>query len=199
MTSKIDKVMKDLEEGRLISEMEIKTICEQATKIFKTQENVRKIQAPVSVCGDIHGQFTDLLELFQIGGTCPDTSYLFLGDYVDRGKNSVETIIYLFCLKIKHPERITLIRGNHESRVTSREYGFHKECLAKYRSENVWKYITDVFDYLSIAALIDNKIFAAHGGLSPKIQFVNEVKKLKINFFFRYQKLTGFKIFLLMG
>lgn len=172
----ITQTMKEIEEGILIPELRIKSICEEVSKLFKKQENIRKIEAPVTVCGDIHGQFEDLQELFIIGGSLPETSYLFLGDYVDRGSKSIETIIYLFCLKIKYPERITMIRGNHESRITSKAYGFYKECLFKYHNcDNVWKFVTDTFDFMPIGALIGDEIFAVHGGLSPKVEYIEDV------------------------
>ena len=109
------------------------------------------------------------MELFRTGGEIPNSRYVFLGDYVDRGYNSVETLELLLCLKIKYPGHITLLRGNHESRQISLSYGFYEEIMRKYGNTNPWRYFTEVFDYFSIAAIIEGKIFCIHGGLSPYI------------------------------
>ena len=128
--------------------------------------------------GDIHGQFYDLLEVFKVGGELPYTSYLFLGDYVDRGAHSVEVITLLCLLKIRYPKRMFMIRGNHETRGITQNYGFYMECQTKFNNLTVWEDFTDMFDYIPIAATIDNKIFAVHGGLSPSIESLFEIEEL---------------------
>ncbi len=111
------------------------------------------------MCGDVHGQFHDLVELFRIGGNSPDTNYLFMGDYVDRGYHSVETVTLLVALKVRYKERVTILRGNHESRQITQVYGFYDEVLRKYGNPNVWKYFTDLFDYLPLTALIEDQVY----------------------------------------
>jgi len=116
MSSDIDRQIEQLRNCECIKESEVKALCAKAREILVEESNVQRVDAPVTICGDIHGQFYDLMELFKVGGECPDTNYLFLGDFVDRGFNSVETFLLLLALKVRYPDRITLIRGNHESR-----------------------------------------------------------------------------------
>ena len=118
------------------------------------------------------------MELFRVGGECPHANYLFLGDFVDRGYYSLETFLLLLALKVRYPHRITLIRGNHESRQITQVYGFYDECLRKYGSVNVWRYCTEIFDYLSLTATIEDKIFTVHGGLSPSINTLDQIRDI---------------------
>jgi len=177
-SQEIDSWIEQLRECKKLQENQVKYLCERAKDIFAKESNVREVQSPVIVCGDIHGQFQDLMELFKIGGDTPNTNYLFMGDYVDRGYHSVETVSLLVALKIRHQDRITILRGNHESRVTSQVYGFYDECLRKYGNANVWKYFTDLFDYLPLTALINDQIFCLHGGLSPSVGTLDEIRVL---------------------
>ena len=113
-----------------------------------------------------------------MGGDVPDTNYLFMGDFVDRGFYSVETFLLLLALKVRYPDRITLIRGNHESRQITQVYGFYDECLRKYGNANVWKYLTDLFDYLPLTAVVENQIFCLHGGLSPSLDTLDMIRDI---------------------
>ena len=172
----VDKWLETLKQGNCIPENDVKSLCDKVKEIFIEESNVQPVTAPVIVCGDIHGQIYDLFELFEKGGQIPDSKYVFMGDYVDRGFNSVEVFSLLLALKLKYPNYITLLRGNHESRQISFTYGFLEEVNKKYGNSNVWNYFTDLFDYLPIAALIEGKIFCIHGGLSPLISTVDQIR-----------------------
>ena len=171
-----DKWIETIKEGKCLSEHDLKILCDKVQELLVEESNVQPVSAPVIVCGDIHGQFYDLMNLFEKGGDLPDKKYLFLGDYVDRGYNSVETLQYLLCLKLKYQGRITLLRGNHESRQICFSYGFYEEITRKYGNANPWRYFNDLFDYLPIAAIIEGKIFCVHGGLSPLISTVDQIR-----------------------
>ncbi|KAK9476400.1 Metallo-dependent phosphatase-like protein [Lipomyces japonicus] len=175
-TINLDNCIERLYNRELLAESVVEALCSKAKELFVTESNVIHIKAPVSVVGDIHGQFFDLLELFKVGGFPPDTNYLFLGDYVDRGYFSIETMSLLTCLKLRYPQRIYLVRGNHESRGISQNYGFYTECKAKYGNANVWYYFTDMFDYLTLSVVIDDRIFCIHGGLSPNVHSIDQIK-----------------------
>ncbi|KAJ6408983.1 hypothetical protein OIU84_008641 [Salix udensis] len=132
---------------------------------------------PLRLPGDIHGQYSDLLRLFEYGGFPPSANYLFLGDYVDRGKQSLETICLLLAYKIKYPENFFLLRGNHESASINRIYGFYDECKRRFNVK-LWKTFTDCFNCLPVAALIDDKILCMHGGLSPDLTNLDQIRNL---------------------
>ncbi|SBT34126.1 serine/threonine protein phosphatase 4, putative (PPP4) [Plasmodium ovale wallikeri] len=174
----LEKQIDTLKKCELLGEKEVKILCNEAKVVLVREENIRHVSLPVVICGDIHGQFYDLKELFNIGNNIPEVNYIFLGDYVDRGKYSIETFLLLLALKLKYPSHVTLIRGNHESRQVTEVYGFYDECIKKYGSVNVWKYCTDVFDYLSIGAIIDGNYFCIHGGLSPSFSKIDELKEI---------------------
>lgn len=161
-----------------LAEHEIKMLCERARPVLLGQSMLLELEAPIKICGDIHGQFTDLLRLFEYGGFPPESNYLFLGDYVDRGKQSIETICLLLAYKIQYPENFFILRGNHESAGINRIYGFYDECKRRY-SIKLWKVFSDVFNCLPASALIDEKILCMHGGLSPELQSLQQIAELE--------------------
>ena len=165
--------------GKLVElkEEEIKFLIEKSLPIIREQKMLIELEAPLHICGDIHGQYYDLLRIFEYCGYPGDNTYLFLGDYVDRGKQSLETICLLLCYKIKYPDKVTLLRGNHESSVTNRIYGFYDECKRRY-NVRIWKSFTELFNYLPVAAIIDDKILCMHGGLSPELKNIQNISDI---------------------
>jgi serine/threonine-protein phosphatase PP1 catalytic subunit len=160
-----------------LKEEEIKFLIDKSLQILKEQKMLVVLEAPIHVCGDIHGQYYDLLRIFEHCGYPGEYNYLFLGDYVDRGKQSLETICLLLCYKIKFPNKVTLLRGNHESSVTNRIYGFYDECKRRY-NVRIWRSFTDLFNFLPVAALIDEKILCMHGGLSPELKNLQNIENI---------------------
>lgn len=232
---------------KYLSEQHMKQLCEIVKEYMMEESNVQPVSTPVTICGDIHGQFYDLLELFRVSGGMPDETdaeppktstvvitpaqleppasisipkrrkqlensknnaedaaddddttnssrsdrsgnapsvddvrlnrnFIFLGDYVDRGYFSLETLTLLLCLKAKYPDRVTLVRGNHESRQITQVYGFYEECFQKYGNASVWKACCQVFDFMTLGAIIDGKVLCVHGGLSPEIRTLDQVR-----------------------
>ncbi|KAH9952610.1 Metallo-dependent phosphatase-like protein [Russula dissimulans] len=157
---------------------EIVAICQAAREIFLSQPTLIELSPPVKIVGDVHGQYSDLIRLFEMCGFPPASNYLFLGDYVDRGKQSLETFLLLLCYKIKYPENFFLLRGNHECANVTRVYGFYDECKRRCNIKT-WKTFVDVFNCLPIAAIVASKIFCVHGGLSPSLQSMEDIKALQ--------------------
>lgn len=165
--------------GKLVNlaEEEIKALCLKAREIFIQQPILLELESPLKVCGDTHGQYTDLLRLFDDGKYPPASNYLFLGDYVDRGLQSLECICLLLAYKIKYPENFFMLRGNHECASINRIYGFYDECKKRYNIK-LWKTFTDCFNCLPVAAIIDDKIICMHGGLSPELNSLDQIKRI---------------------
>lgn len=241
---------------KYLSEFHMKQLCEIVKEYMMEESNIQPVATPVTICGDIHGQFYDLLELFRVAGGMPNetapeaptttehvitaadieppssitnpklqkkmklggakhpgpttpseevsdqsqlnseqvsdfeeddstekqqvraqnANFVFLGDYVDRGYFSLETLTLLLCLKAKYPEKITLVRGNHESRQITQVYGFYEECVQKYGNTSVWKACCQVFDFMTLGAIVDGKVLCVHGGLSPEIRTLDQVR-----------------------
>jgi len=156
---------------------EVIFLIDESTTITVNQPALLELEAPIQIVGDIHGQFHDLLRLFEHCGFPPDANYLFLGDYVDRGKNGIECICLLLAYKVKYPENFFLLRGNHECASINRIYGFYDECKRRYNIK-LWKTFTDCFNCLPVAAIVDEKIFCCHGGLSPDLQSMEQIRRI---------------------
>mmetsp|Transcript_1689 Transcript_1689/g.3329 ORF Transcript_1689/g.3329 Transcript_1689/m.3329 type:complete len:316 (+) Transcript_1689:447-1394(+) len=174
--------IKKLVQRELPTLVEIRTLCKRVKDELATEPNVLSVQPPVKIVGDIHGQFYDLMELFKVGGPLPENNYLFMGDYVDRGFFSVETLLLLFAYKVKYPNRIHLIRGNHETRQITQVYGFYDECMRKFGSCEVWELCTTAFDCLALAAEVgrgtNESRFAVHAGLTPSCDNIDQIQLL---------------------
>ena len=160
-----------------ISEAEIRNLCDRARPVLLSQPMLLELEAPIKICGDVHGQYTDLLRLFEYGGFPPEANYLFLGDYVDRGKQSLEVVSLLFAYKIKYPENFFILRGNHECAGINRIYGFYDECRRRF-SVKLWKAFCNTFNCLPCCAVIDDKIICMHGGLSPELSQMEQIANI---------------------
>ena len=170
----------------------ITKLCEEVQKILMNETALLRVRSPIKIFGNIHGQFGDLMKLFDNFG-CPSDAvfdgdidsidYLFLGDYVDRGYNSLEVVVLLFALKLKYPDQIHLLRGHHEDKVVNKIYGFAEECGSKFSEDitdpsSIFQKINKVFEYLPLAAIIDGKYFCVHGGIGNSLRYAEEIEKM---------------------
>ena len=177
-----DNIFETISKGEHLPEPTVVSLLNIVRPILFEEPNVLELSSPITVCGDIHGQLFDLFKLFDIAGhISPDNNnvYLFMGDYVDRGYYSLETFAYLIALKIKYPSRIYLLRGNHESRQVNQMYGFYNDCVQAYGHIGVWSLANDTFDLLPISAIVDQKVFCVHGGLSKGIDLIEQLDLLQ--------------------
>jgi serine/threonine-protein phosphatase 4 catalytic subunit len=175
----LDRVLSDLWTCRLPSESDTTSLLRQAIEVLGAEPNCISLRAPISVCGDIHGQFYDLLELFSVGGRPPEQSFVFLGDYVDRGYYSTETLLLLLALKARYPAKIHLLRGNHECQQVTEEYGFFEEVSRKYPNSEVYHFCIAVFAMLPLVAIIEDTVLCVHGGLSPSLERLADLHGLQ--------------------
>ncbi|KAH0795960.1 Ser/Thr protein phosphatase [Histomonas meleagridis] len=172
-------IIESIRQGERVSEKDVETLLLKLMEVLYTESNVLELSSPIIICGDIHGQLYDVFELFKTAGdgdeTIGDKKFLFMGDYIDRGRYSIETFSYLAALKLKYPQQFYLLRGNHECRAVNQLYGFYSECVHCYGHAGLWSLCNDVFDLLPMAALIDGEVFSVHGGLSPKITLIESI------------------------
>lgn len=164
------------QEARL-SKLDLIRIINDFTEIVKKEPNIVKAADPVTIVGDIHGQFYDFLKILEVGGSPELSKYVFLGDYVDRGNFSIEVCILLFSLKINYPDNVFMLRGNHECRQMTTYFNFHNECLVKY-DEEVYCRILTAFNSLPLAAIVNSKFFVVHGGISPQAERLDAIETI---------------------
>ncbi|KAM0678356.1 putative serine/threonine protein phosphatase [Binucleata daphniae] len=173
----MNAILKKLTNLEMLEPEEIRLVCLMSTEILMYEPNVPYIASPVTIVGDIHGQYYDLANMFKLFGTPNDKKYVFLGDYVDRGRQSIEVYLILLVYKIIYPQKIFLVRGNHETKSIARS-SFRDECKARYKSDKIYEIISATFCYLLIGCLIDGRIMCVHGGISPDCTTIIEMQMI---------------------
>jgi serine/threonine-protein phosphatase PP1 catalytic subunit len=160
-----------------LSISDISFILTTSRPILLQEPSLLELHPPLHICGDIHGQFPDLLRIFEAADPPPNGKFLFLGDYVDRGPMSLEVICLLLAFKVRYPHHIFLLRGNHETREMTESYGFKSECISK-TNRQVYSDFCELFETMPIGALIGGKLFCVHGGLSPELINIDQVRQI---------------------
>lgn len=162
----------------VLTQIEVQSLCGTARETFLQQPTLLELEGPVKIFSDIHGQYDDLLRMFDLGGYPPDSNYLALGDYVDRGCKSLEVICLLLAYKLKYPNNVFLLRGNHECASINRIYGFYDECKRRL-STKIWKTFIECFRCLPLAAIVEDRIFCVHGGISPDLVSMKQILNIE--------------------
>jgi serine/threonine-protein phosphatase 2B catalytic subunit len=166
-----------LQKEGIIAKDDLIKLIKDAEKLFRNEGNLLYLYDPITIVGDIHGQFYDSLKILEVGGNPENTKYLFLGDFVDRGAFAIEVLILLYALKVQFPKNIFMLRGNHESREMTSFFNFRSECLYKYDQE-IYDLFTDSFDALPLVGIINGRFMALHGGISPELETLDNINKL---------------------
>lgn len=166
-----------LKRDGILHRCDVEKLINVCTIILKAEGNLVYVNDPITVVGDIHGQFYDMIKLLTVGGDPDNTKYLFLGDFVDRGTFSVEVLLLIMGLKIRFPNTIFVLRGNHECRQMTATFNFRQECLAKY-DQDIYEKFIDMFDSMPLSAIINSKFIAFHGGISPELKTIADINKL---------------------
>lgn len=161
-----------------IAEEYIRALCVAATAIFLEERSVLELDADIAVCGDTHGGFADTLRIFDVVGSPAEKRYLFLGDYVDRGAQSIENIVFLLTLKVLYPKNLYMLRGNHETEEISTFYGLRDECIRRY-GHDLYPFFIRLFEAMPFAAVIKNSIFCVHGGICNEACSVKDLAEIK--------------------
>ena len=179
----IDELINKISNNGLLSKQEFKKVFLKAKDILDKRENIAKLTTPLIICGCINAHFEELKDIFKICGNISESKYLFLGDYVGRGWNGLSTFILLILYLIKYPNNLILLRGNHDSRTMSNVYGLYNECFKKYsnkdEAQDIFNMINELFDLLQLAAIVDNRYFCIHGGLSPELKKIEEINYIE--------------------
>ena len=162
-----------------ITENSLSFLLTDALEIFKQEEVLLKIEAPIFVVGDLHGHLIDLFRIFTLHGKPDKQKYLFLGDIVDRGEFSMETIIFVLLAKILYPQNVFIIRGNHEFDQMGEQFGFMNEILERYRNMASYNLFNRVFSYIPMAAVINKKYLCLHGGIGPTMFSMNQIESIQ--------------------
>ena len=179
----IDELIKKIIVGELLSIEEFNKVFSKAKEILEQRKNIAILKTPLIICGCINAHFEELKDIFITCGNISENKYLFLGDYVGKGWNGLSTFILLILYLIKYPNNLTLLRGNHDSRIFSQMYGLYDECLKKIpkkdKAQEIYNKINELFDLLQLVAVIDNKYFCVHGGLSPEFKKIEDLNNLE--------------------
>ena len=170
-------ILSKIRNNEELTESEVRTVVQNAMDLFLEESNLLILHSPIIICGDIHGQLEDLFQLFDTTECERTSQFLFMGDYVDRGHYSIDTICYLLALKLK-TRQVYLLRGNHESISINTTYGFYDECSNRFHNSNTFGLINDMFEMMPLAAVIDQKVFSVHAGLSPSLPLLESINEL---------------------